>query len=569
VLPPPDDAEIGITYCRDVVEGRIDACRWIKLACKRHLDDLARWDGKAGAPFSFDRKAGNRVARFVRTLPHTKGPLTGQKIALEPWQSWILTCVFGWVVNQPGDQRHGKRRFRRVYLEMPRGQGKSALSSAVALAMLAIDGEGGAECYSLGTTRDQARIVARDAQQMARKSPDLMRALGVEVNAHNIIVPKTASRFEALTSESHTLDGLAIHFACLDEAHAYRDRNLYDVAETATAKRLQSLLWVITTVGFDRAGICYELRTFATKVLEGLVADEAQFAAIYTLDEGDDWTAESSWRKANPNWGISVMPDIVAGLGAKAMQLPAAQANFRTKHLCEWVSSDASWLPAEAWAKCADPGLKIEDFHGEAVEIGLDLATRTDIASKVIMARRLIDGVSHYYVWARNYLPEAAISDSRNASYKGWEITGHLVATPGDVTDFSLIEAEILYDASRFRVRSVAYDPWQATDMAQRLQGAGANVVEFRNTVANFSAPMKELAALVLQGRLHHDGDPVFAWAVSNVVCHFDAKDNVYPRKERNENKIDPVVAAIMAMGRWLADPGEGRPSEYGDLIVL
>jgi phage terminase large subunit-like protein len=419
--------------------------------------------------------------------------------------------------------------------------------------MLAADGEGGAEVYSAATTRDQARIVFRDAQHMARKVPDLTTQLGVSVAAHNIHVLKTASKFEALSAESSGLDGLNIHCAIVDELHAHKSRAVYDVIETGTGKRPQSLLWVITTAGSDRSGICYEVRTYLARVLDGLVEDDSQFGIIYGLDEKDDWQAEASWVKANPNWGVSVMPDVVGQLAKKAMQLPSAQNNFLTKHLNTWVNADSAWLPAEAWAACADPTLDIEDFAGDECVIGLDLATKTDISAKVYLFRRMQGGVARYYLFGRYYLPEAALSDGRNASYAGWEIEGRLAATPGDVTDFGQIEAEILEDASRFKVREVAFDPWQASDLAQRLMANGASVVEYRATVQNFSAPMKELAALVLQKRLHHDGCPALAWMVSNVVCHLDAKDNIYPRKERPENKIDGVVAAIMALGRWMA----------------
>lgn len=223
-----------------------------------------------------------------------------------------------------------------------------------------------------------------------------------------------------------------------------------------------------------------------------------------------------------------------------------------------WVNADSAWLPSGAWEKCADPDLALEDFEGEECIIALDLATKSDIASKIYLFKR--DGVR--FLFGRHYLPEAAVQDARNAAYGGWEIAGRLQTTPGEVTDFSAIEAEVLEDASRFRVREVAYDPWQAADLAQRLQANGASVIEYRNTVANFSAPMKELAALVLTGKVRHDGCPVLTWMVSNVVCHTDAKENIYPRKERPENKIDGVVAAIMALGRDIAgDAADAGPS--------
>ena len=308
-------------YAEQVVAGEVLACRWVQRACQRQLDDLVRFKGKA-SPYRFNPKLTDRQGRsfnpadnlcaFIERLPHVKGPLAGEPIALEPWQAFILTTVFGWVRSD------GKRRFRRSYIEVPRGNAKSTLSSAVALYMLTADREGGAEVYSLATTRDQARIVFGDAQTMARRSPGFRNRFGVEVGAHNLHVLSTGSKFEALSAEGSTLDGLNIHFGCIDELHAHKTRTVYDVVETGTGKRDNSLLWVITTAGSNRAGICYEVRTFVTKLLDGVFEDDSQFGIIYGLDDGDDWTTESALIKANPNWGISVRPEVLAPLRRNA-----------------------------------------------------------------------------------------------------------------------------------------------------------------------------------------------------------------------------------------------------------
>jgi phage terminase large subunit-like protein len=541
------------TYIDGVLSGKIDACKWVKRACERQRNDLAK-QGTPGFPYRFDATKAGRICRFIEQLPHIKGPLAGKCLVLEPWQCFVLTTAFGWLND--GGQFDGKRRYRRAYIEVPRGNGKSALSSGVALYCLTADGESGAEVYSAATTRDQARIVFRDAQNMARRSTKLMGTLGVEVLAEAITVLPKASVFKALSAEGHTLDGLNIHLAVVDELHAHKTRDVYDVLETGAGKRDQSLIWAITTAGFNRAGICYEQRTYLTKLLDGVAADESYFGCIWTLDDTDDWTQESSWIKANPNWGVSVMPNVVAQLAAKAMQMPAATNNFLTKHCNKWVNADTAWMDMRAWDRCADPSLDLADFDGQPCTIGLDLATKTDIAAKIRLFEREIDGTRHYYVFGQYYLPEVAASDGRNSQYAGWEIEGRLTTTAGDVLDFEAVEDDLIEDSRRFQVREIAYDPWQATQLAQRLQQQGASVIEYRNTVANFSAPMKEVDALVRSGRLHHDGDPVLGWMVSNVICHVDAKDNIYPRKERHENKIDGLVALIMALGRVMtAEP--------------
>ena len=555
---------IARRYAEAVVAGDIPTGRWVRLACQRQLDDLARFKGK-GSPYRFNPKLTDRAGRpftpadnicaFIERLPHVKGPLARQPIKMEPWQVFILTTVFGWV------KPDGKRRFRRAYIEVPRGNAKSTLSSGIGLYMLTADGEGGAEIYSLATTRDQARIVFGDAQAMARASKGFRSRFGVSVGAHNIHVQATGSKFEALSAEGSTLDGLNIHFGCIDELHAHKTRTVYDVVETATGKRDNSLLWVITTAGSNRAGICYEVRGFVTRLLDSVFADDSQFGIIYGIDEGDDWGDEASLIKANPNWAVSVRPDVLLPLQAKAMQLPSAVNNFKTKHLNEWVNADTAWMDMRAWERGTEPALDIETFAGRPCWIGLDLASKTDIAALVVLfSHPEIDG--GFAVFGRYFLPEETALASGNSQYEGWMRSGRLTATPGNVIDFGWVEAELLGLSSRFAVEAVAFDPFQATQLSTRMLAEGLPMIEVRPTVLNFSEPMKILEALVLQGKLRHDGDPVLAWMASNVVAHLDAKDNIYPRKERPEQKIDGIVALIMALARALL-PRQATISVY------
>ncbi|POR47069.1 phage terminase large subunit-like protein [Paraburkholderia eburnea] len=558
-------------YAEAVVAGNVPACRWVKLACQRQLNDLARFKGKS-SPYRFNPKLSDRSGKdfapadnlcaLIERLPHVKGPLAGEPITLEPWQVFILTTVFGWV------QADGRRRFRRSYIEVPRGNAKSTLSSAVGLYMLAADGEGGAEVYSLATTRDQARIVFGDAQTMARRSAGFRSRFGVAVGAHNMNVLASGSKFEALSAEGSTLDGLNIHFGCVDELHAHKTRTVYDVVETGTGKRNNSLLWVITTAGSNRAGICYEIRSFVTKLLEGVFEDDSQFGIVYGLDDGDDWTTEEALIKANPNWGISVQPEVLVPLQAKAMQLPSAVNNFKTKHLNEWVNADTAWMDMRAWDRCADTALDLDTFAGQPCWIGLDLASKTDIAALMLLfAHPEIEG--GYAIFGRYYLPEDTVMATSNSQYAGWMRNGRLTVTPGNVIDFGWIEADLIEMSSRFQVQGVAFDPFQATQLSTRMLAEGLPMIEVRPTVLNFSEPMKALEALVLQRRLIHDGDPVLGWMASNVVAHLDAKDNIYPRKERPENKIDGIVALIMALSRALVGDGTPKmPDDYTLMIV-
>lgn len=552
-----DYVQIAHQYCLDVIYDRILTCEWVKKAVKRQLDDLENLRG-----FHFDETAANRVCKFIECLTHVKGNLAGQRIHLEPWQVFILTTVFGWKTQD------GRRRFRRVYIEVPRGNGKSCLSSGVALYCLCADKEPGAEIYSFATTRDQAKIVFGDAKRMAEMNKDLRSAFGLEVLANALYLPKAGSTFQPKSAEGSTLDGLNTHLAVIDELHAHKTRAVYDVVETSLGKRLNSLMWVITTAGFDKTGICYEVRSMVTKVLSGAVQDETQFGIIYSIDKDDDWTTEEALEKANPNWNISVRPEVVGSLQRKAMAMSSAANNFLTKHLNVWVNADSAWMDMRRWDECADHSLSLDEFEGQPCFIGLDLASKIDICAKVLVFPRIEDdGKTHYYVFPQFWLPRRAVENAKNSQYSGWERQELLNVSEGEVTDFRAVKESILEDCSRFDVQEVDFDPWQAAQLSKELEDEGVVMVEVRQTVLNMSDPMKSLQAAVYDRTLHHDGGPVLTWMMSNVIAHTDAKDNIYPRKEFPDNKIDGVVALIMAINR--AQSGQREATDTNLFLSL
>lgn len=549
-----DHVEKAFKYIDGVLAGEIPAGKWIKLACQRQLDDLER----AELPYMFHVERANHVCKFIELLPHIKGKWAGKPIVLEPWQCFILTTAFGWVDDE------GLRRFRTAYTEVPRKNAKSTISSGVGLYCLAADDEAGAEVYSAATTRDQAKIVFNDAKRMAQKCPGLRDRFGVATSAHSVYVEDSASYFQALSAEGNSLDGLNIHTAVVDELHAHKTRAVFDVIETATGSRTQSMLWLITTAGSNRAGICYEQRTYLTKILDGVVEDDSYFGVIYTTDEGDDWAEPETWMKANPNYGVSVFPDDIARLCKKALEMPSAQNNFLTKRLNVWVNADSAWMDMRRWEACGDPELDPADFENERCVVGLDLASKVDIAAKV----RVFDRGGEYYVFGDYYLPEDTVAQADNSQYQGWSIEGLLTETPGAVIDQDRIKDDLIEDAGRFELGEVGFDPFNATKLSSELIAEGFQMVEIRPTVLNFSEPMKWLEALVLEGKIHHNGCPILTWMVSNVVCHLDAKDNIYPRKERPENKIDGVVALLMAMNRLLTPDDSGNLDDFLNSVV-
>lgn len=548
-------------YARRLVDGTEVAGRYERLAAQRFLRDLER-QGSADFPYVIDEAKGNRACCFHELLPHIKGEwakpeyIDGKfhyaKIRLEDWQVFIEFQLFGWV-----HQVTRLRRFRRDYEEIARKNAKSTRLAGRQLYLGFADGEPGAHCYSAATTGEQAREVFDVSRNMALREPEFLQRFGVEVGKHDITCARTASSYKPLNAEGSTLDGLNIHGGCVDELHAHKTRAVWDVLDTATGARSQALLSAITTAGSDRAGICYELRAYTIKVLEGVHADDNWFGIIFTIDEGDDWRDPACWRKANPNLGVSVKIDVLEAACRKAQAMPSAVGNFLTKHLNVWVNADAAWMDMQAWDRCANPGLRFEDLTHLPCWVPLDLASKIDIAAAPALFHD--PQADRYYLVTRGrfWLPERAVETGANSQYAGWVREGLLIATPGEVTDYDAIEEQLRQDARACgpNLREIPFDPFQATQLSSHMLAEGLPMVEMRPTVLAMSEPMKQLEALVLQGptKFQHDGNPAMTWMISNVVCHRDTKDNIYPRKERAEAKIDGPFAAIMGLGRAMA----------------
>lgn len=536
---------IAHKYARDVAEGRQVANKWVRLACERHLADLKRGDD---FPYRFDDAKAARVCKFIELMPHTKGKWAakGERLKLEPWQCYLAACVFGWVRRESG-----LRRFRRALLLVPRKNGKSAFAAAIGLYMLAADGEHGAEVYSGATNEKQAWEVFRPARLMAMRNEALREHFGIEVNASNINILADASRFEPVIGKPG--DGASPSCSIVDEYHEHATDELLDTMETGMGARDQPLSLIITTAGSNMAGPCYALQIEAQRLLEGVTENDEFFALIYGIDSEDDWTSEAALRKANPNYDVSVAGDFLAMRQREAIGNARKQGVFKTKHLNQWVGAREAYFNVQKWQECEVEGLKLEDFAGAECIIGMDLASKVDIAALEILFP-LDNG--RYARFGRFYLPEATVMSGDNEHYQGWWKDERIVVTDGEIIDYEMIKQDILDLSRRFTVREVAYDPHQATMLVTSLMGEGVPCVQYGQTVLNMSEPMKMLDALIRSGRISHDGDPVMTWMMSNVVARTDAKDNVYPRKEREENKIDGPIALIQALGRSMQDQG-------------
>jgi len=539
-------------YIDDVLAGRIVACKWVKLACERQRRDLARAEmGDPDFPYRFDNDAATRICEFIELLPHTKGrwARTRQSIKLEPWQAFILTTVFGWLHVDSG-----LRRFRRAYEEVARKNAKSTKSSGIALYLFAADGEPGAEVYSAATTRDQAKIVFDDARAMALREPDMCAALGVEILQHHLLTDD-GSKFLPLSAEGSTLDGLNVHGGVIDELHAHKTRAVFDVIDSGTGARDQSLLWLITTAGSDLTGICYEQRTHVTKILEGVFVDETFFGIIFTLDDGDDWSDPSVWIKANPNLGVSVFVDDMEMACRKAQSMPSAVNNFLTKRLNVWVNADSAWMDMRAWERCADRDMRLEDFLGERCWIGMDLAEKSDFAALAIVFERS----GTFYVFFRFYLNEHAVESGANSQYSGWARGGHIIVNEGNATDFDVIADDLRRFCEMFDVQEIPFDPAMSRYFATQLVKEGLPLVEIRQAPIFFTQPIIQTENLVLEDKFRFDGNPAMTWMVSNVVVTTSRFNGLkHPTKERPENKIDGPVAMFLALGRAMLGNEDG-----------
>ena len=537
-------------YAHDVVDGTILACKWVRHACQRHLDDLTRSED-ASYPYRYDHDAAGRICYFVEQLPHVDGEWGSPTIVLEPWQKFVLGSIYGWLKKSDG-----RRRFTTSYVEVPRKNTKSTMAAGVCLYGTVLDKEQGAQVYCAATTLRQAKYVFDPAKRMAETNSKLFSKLGLQVNAQSLVVPKTNARFVPICSNPGDGGG-ASTFVC-DEYHEHDDNILYDAITRGMGARRQPLTFVITTAGSNIAGPCYELERQIKALLEGTITRERTFGIIYTVDEDIPWDSIEATKMANPNWGVSVIEDTYMTELEEALQDAAKQNSFKTKRLNVWCNAAVGFFNMEAWRKCEDPAMDIDHFAGKECVTGLDLASKLDLCATMKVFRREIDGEDHYYLFPRSYLPDAQTGKPENTHYLGWVKRHHLTATYGDTTDYQLILDDLLDDAGRYKVRELCFDQREATFLTQVLGSrTDTELVEIPQNVSMMSEPLKWLQSLIVSGRIHHTGCPVLTWCVSNVIAREDAYENVYPRKAKNELKIDLVTALLNALCRVRAVLGQ------------
>jgi phage terminase large subunit-like protein len=541
-------------YAHDVLAGHVPAGKYHRLACVRHDYDVLRANTKR-FPYRLDLDRAERFFRFAAKLKHYKGEWAGQPIILQPYQQFRLGSIFGWVHVETG-----RRRFRTAYNEIPRKSGKSLEAAVVALYATFFDGEPGAEGYTIATKRDQARIVFADAQKLVSSSGLKTRIVVQVARLHE---HATASKLEPLGADHDSTDGLNPHCIIVDEFHAHKTRGLIDVMETATGARRQPLTFQITTAGDDPVSPGGDQHDYACKILDGVLVDESFFAFIAHADIGDDWRAESTWRKANPNYGVSVNPDDMRALALKATSMPAAAATFQQKRLNIWVNTAQPWLSVDGWRRGQHTDWTADDLAGETCYVGVDLASKLDLCAMMFVfpptperqGWRLLP-----WVWTpEDTLRERAHRD--RAPYDIWVQQGHLLTSPGTSIDHSLLRQVLVAQRERFKIARIGFDPWHSDMLIHQLVSedgfAADQVVEVPQTFAHMSSAALTFEASVLNGHVDGRESPLLAWCVSNAVVQRDGKDNIQPIKKKSRGRIDPVVASIIGVSLAARAPAQ------------
>lgn len=512
--------------------------------------------------FKFSEEHAGRAIRFFeKQVRLVEGERAGRPFILEPWQKRIVGDIFGWL------RPDGSRRYRTAYIEIPRKSGKSTMAAGLALYLLLCDHEARPQVYSAAGDRGQARIVFNAARAMIGANPKLEEV--AELRQYEIRGIKNGGWYEALSAEAYTKHGLSAHGIIFDELHVQPNRDLWDVLTTSTGARKQPLTVAITTAGHDRSSICWELHQHAKAVIADPEADPTFYGVIYGAEPEEDWSDPAVWAKANPNLGVSLRMEYLVEACQRAKDNPEAENTFRNLHLNQWTQQKVRWLPMHLWDECQSDFTEAH-YLGRKCFAAIDLASTRDVNA---MALLFPEDDGSYAVLPYFWVPETSQSDRTHQDRRqvlNWSAKGFIRKTSGNVTDYESIAADVMELKSKFDIQKFAFDPWgPAQAFVQILQAEGfpAELLQsFPQRITNFAAPSKEFIRLISSKRFRHNGDPVLRWMAENVAAKRDSSDNIRPDKEASADKIDGIVASVMALG--LAISQENTPSlSASDLI--
>lgn len=534
-------------YAHEVVSGAKPAGRWHRASCARHLADLER--AQAGAfPYEWRPDLAAKFFTFCRLLRHYKGEWGGQRIVLEPWQQFVLGSVLGWV--QRGTRW---RRFRNSFVELPRGQGKSTMAGALLVYLTFFDGEPGADGFVVATKKDQAKIVFGAARQMVLRSPAIKKF--VTAKRYNLHAEASESHAEPLGANEDTLDGLRPHVVIADEVHKQATPELIGVVQDGMGTRRHPHLYEITTAGIDDDTTVYgQHYRLSAQVLDGSLDVPEWFAFIAHADPDDDPWAEATWRKANPNYGVSVKPEHLAKMAKIAKANPAAQSSFRRVYLGQKVEDrEESYFSREHWDQC--PALPSdEELRAAPCWMGVDLSSSVDLTAAALVWRLERPGGPVLAVQPRFWVPEANLEARRardRVPYDAWAAQGHLELTEGNTIDRATVRRGLVAWAAEWTLQGIAYDPWHAGEMTQAMQDEdGLLMVPVAQQFSKLSEPTKRLQALILEHGIAHGQHPILRWMIGNARVRSDDKENVLLCKKRSRARIDGLAAIVTALSQ-------------------
>ena len=513
----------------------------------------------------YDKAKADRAVKFIENLCHTKGKWAGKRFWLLPWQEQLIRDIFGIV------KPDGYRQFRTAFVEICKKVGKSELAAAVALYLLYADNEPSAEVYGAAADRQQASIVFDVAKQMVEMSPALLKRSKLMTATKRIVNYGNLGYYQVLSAEVGGKHGFSVSGLVFDEIHTQPNRQLYDVLTKGSSDARQNPLhFIITTAGTDRHSIAYELHTKAVDILEGRRVDPTFYPVVYGLKDDEDWEDEANWYKVNPSLGYTVDIERLRDAYREAKQNPADEVTFKWLRLNMWVSSTVAWIPDAIFMKGNEeidlPALEGRDCYG-----GLDLSSTGDITALVLMFPPR-DEDEKYILLPFFWVPEETIPQRVKAAsvpYDIWEKQGYLLSTEGNVIHYDFIEKFINDLAEKYHIVEIAVDRWNATQMIQNLEGDGFTMVPFGQGFASMSGPTKDFYRLLMEGQIIHGGHPVLRWMAGNVVVDTDPAGNIKVTKAKSKEKIDGIVAAIMALDRCIRNQTEPQGSVYDERGLL
>jgi phage terminase large subunit-like protein len=538
-------------YIDDALAGKVLMSKTTLLTFERHKKDL-QWAPENG--WYFDKKAVARVFDFCTLLKHSPDKRSWVPFDPEPWQSAIIYIMFGW------KKKDGTRRFNYAYIEIPKKNGKTTFAAVFANYLLFFDGEEEAEVYLAATVEKQAKLCFTMAKKMIEHSPSLKSR--TRILTKNINIPSSSSKMEMLGRDSESMEGINPSGGVVDEYHVWKNNEVFENIQSATVNRTQPLIVIITTSGRDKTLPCFHYRSICIDILKGILTQNDTFAIIYTPDETDDWKDETAWKKANPNYGVSVMPSRFKSEFEGAVNDPRKEVSFKTKNLNIWVDAPEVWLPDDKWMLC-NHGTKPADLIGVPCYWGLDLASHVDINA---LALYYPEVKGHPVVKMYYWIPEAKVRDNGDkVDYNQWVKAGLIKTTQGDVIDIETQVADIMEILRRHGTMNMSFDPAKAYHgVIQGLAKEGfpqEKMDEYAQGIMNMSAPTKEFERLVMSGEIDHLGDPVLRWMLSNVQIYQDINNNIKPDKKRSRDKIDGIVALITAIGGYMSpDKDASKP---------